>query len=251
MASINIKDLVKSYNDRRALDCLNMEIRSGEIMGLLGPNGAGKTTLLSILSAVFTQDSGTVDIVEKKGFSGTPADFKQNTGIVPQDISLYGDFNSIENIVFFSRMYGKGGKSLRDKTSELLSLAGLEKRSRERIKNLSGGMKRRLNFVCGLVNSPSLVLLDEPTVGVDPQSREHIYSMVRRLRDEGVTVILATHYMFEAETLCDRIAVMDRGKVLMVHTADEYMSLFGEKLGLEGINMEKIFLHITGKELRD
>lgn len=250
MPSIKITDTFKSYNGTLALDCLNLEIGSGEVMGLLGPNGAGKTTLISILSSVFRQDSGEIEISDEGG-NNIPEEYKMFIGVAPQDISLYSELNPEENLIFFSRMYNVERNVLKENTMRLLALAGLEKRKKDRVKTLSGGMKRRLNFACALVNSPRIVFLDEPTAGVDPQSREHIYSMVKQLKAEGVTTILATHYMSEAETLCDRIAIMESGKVRMVHSVEEYMNLFGEKLGLEKVNMEKIFLHITGRELRD
>ncbi len=180
-----------------------------------------------------------------------PDKVKAVIGIVPQETSLYNDLTIEENIVFFARMYGVTGKTLADRTDRLLGFAGLDARRADPVKTLSGGMKRRLNFVCGLVNAPRIVLLDEPTVGIDPQSREYVYGMVRKLKSDGVTVVLATHYMVEAETLCDRIAIMDRGKIVMVHSIPEYMELFAERLGLDRIHMEKIFLHVTGKELRD
>lgn len=250
MPEIKIKGLTKSYNGAPALDSLDLEISPGEIMGILGPNGAGKTTLISILSTTIAPSGGSVKMAGAD-VTAAPEKVKPIVGIVPQEVSLYNDLTIEENIVFFSRMYGVSGKTLTEKTDRLISFAGLEARRADPVKTLSGGMKRRLNFVCGLANSPRIVLLDEPTVGVDPQSREHIYEMVRKLRREGVTTVLATHYIFEAETLCDRIAIMDRGKILMVYSVPEYMELFGEKLGLDRINMEKIFLHITGKELRD
>ncbi len=250
MAEIKIKGLTKSYNGAPALDSLDLAISSGEIMGILGPNGAGKTTLISILSTTMAPSGGSV-LMAGADLAVAPQRIKSIVGIVPQDVSLYNDLTIEENIVFFSRMYSVGGKRLAENTNRLVSFAGLEARRADLVKTLSGGMKRRLNFVCGLANSPRIVLLDEPTVGVDPQSREYIYGMVRQLKREGVTTVLATHYIFEAETLCDRIAIMDRGKICMVRSVPEYMDLFGEKLGLEQINMEKIFLHVTGRELRD
>ncbi|RMF95172.1 MAG: ATP-binding cassette domain-containing protein [Candidatus Schekmanbacteria bacterium] len=250
MPLLRIENLKKSYDGNPALRGVSLQIDDGEIFGLLGPNGAGKTTLISILSSLFKEEEGTIEIIEN-GNSYYPENYKKHIGVVPQDISLYSELTCEENLIFFSRLYGIKGRESKDRTKELLSLAGLEKRAKDRVKSLSGGMKRRLNLVCGLVNSPSLLFLDEPTVGVDPQSREHIYSMIKMLKSQSVTSLLATHYMNEAETLCDRIAIMDKGKILMVHTIEEYMDLFAEKLNLEHIDMEKIFLHITGKELRD
>ncbi len=250
MSEIKIKALTKSYNGALALDSLDLEVSPGKVMGILGPNGAGKTTLISILATTIVPSGGLVELAGAE-VRAAPENVKGIIGIVPQEVSLYNDLTIEENLVFFSRMYGVTGKMLTDRTDRLLAFAGLDTRRADPVKTLSGGMKRRLNFVCGLVNSPRIVLLDEPTVGVDPQSREYIYGMIRKLRSEGVTVVLATHYIFEAETLCDRIAIMDRGKILMVHSVPEYMELFAEKLGLDRINMEKIFLHITGNELRD
>ena len=186
MPEIKIKGLTKSYNGAPALDSLDLEISPGEIMGILGPNGAGKTTLISILSTTIAPSGGSVKMAGAD-VTAAPEKVKPIVGIVPQEVSLYNDLTIEENIVFFSRMYGVSGKTLTEKTDRLISFAGLEARRADPVKTLSGGMKRRLNFVCGLANSPRIVLLDEPTVGVDPQSREHIYEMVRKLRREGVT----------------------------------------------------------------
>jgi len=247
---IDIKGLSKSYNGVLARDSLDLGVSSGEVMGILGPNGAGKTTLISILSTTIVPTRGSIKLAETD-ITAAPEKAKPVVGIVPQEISLYNDLTVEENIIFFSRMYGVPGKTLAENARRLLSFAGLDARRRDPVKTLSGGMKRRLNFVCGLVNSPRILLLDEPTVGVDPQSREKIYDMVRHLRGEGVTTVVATHHIFEAEALCDRIAIVDGGRIVMVHSVPEYRAMFAEKLGPDRITMENIFLHITGKELRD
>jgi len=248
--SIKIESVTKTYDRIVALDSLSLDIHTGEIIGLLGPNGAGKTSLLSILSAAIKPSDGSVHI-SGIDILKNPRQIKSLIGVVPQDISLYNELTSEENIFFFSRMYGVRGKSLIESAQKLLRFAGLESRKDDHIKTLSGGMKRRINFACGLVNSPKILLLDEPTVGIDPQSREHIYAMIKELKTSGVTILLATHYISEAEALCDRIAIIDKGKILMVHTINDYFEIFREKLKLTRIDMEKIFLHVTGKELRD
>ena len=215
---LEIRDLVKSFGDRRALDGVSLELRPGEILGLLGPNGAGKTTLVRAVVGRVRPQSGTVRV-----FSRPPDDpiAKASVGYVTQEIALYPLLSAAENLDAFGRYQGLRAQALETAVQEGLRWTGLAERARERTERLSGGMKRRLNIAAGTIHGPRLLLLDEPTVGVDPQSRERIYEMIEELRRRGVSILYTTHYMEEAERLCDRIAIIDHGRVIALGTKDE------------------------------
>jgi ABC-2 type transport system ATP-binding protein len=218
--------LRKRFGDRQAVDGVGIEIAPGETYGLLGPNGAGKTTTISMISGILTRDGGTVHV------AGEPLDVdttaaKRLIGIVPQDLAIYPDLTARENLDFFGRLYGMSGRALRDRGREVLDIVELSDREDERTAGYSGGMKRRLNIAIGLLHRPSLLVLDEPTVGVDPQSRNAILSGVEALGSEGIGILYTTHYMEEAERLCDRVGVMDEGRIIAEGTREELVRLVG------------------------
>jgi ABC-2 type transport system ATP-binding protein len=210
---LEVIDLHKRYGAFEALAGVTFEVREGELFGLLGPNGAGKTTLLSILSCLLGPTSGSVRL-QGQSVIGDDRDLRHLIGVVPQDLAIYGDMTARENLQFFGELYGVTGAELRRRVEEVLLAVGLTDRARERVANFSGGMKRRLNLGVGLVHSPQLLLLDEPTVGVDPQSRNRIFEEVRRLHESGMTIVYTSHYMEEVQSLCSRIGIMDQGRLV-------------------------------------
>ncbi len=208
-----VQDLVKSFDDLVAVNGVSFHVDAGEVFGLLGPNGAGKSTTMMIICGVLDRDSGTVQL------DGLPVDRHQPAarrilGVVPQDLAIYADLTASENLFFFGSLYGLSGNLLADRVAEALDLTGLTNRRDDLAATFSGGMKRRLNFSAAILHRPKLLILDEPTVGVDPQSRTHLLDCVRSLRDDGTAVIYASHYMEEVETICSRVAIIDHGKVL-------------------------------------
>ena len=223
---LRVHQLVKSFGAVRAVDGVSFEVRRGECFGLLGPNGAGKTTTLSIVATLLRPDSGDVAI-EGVSVAADPIAARRRLGLIPQEISLYDDLTAEENLAFFGGLYDLRGADLKARVAKALELARLTDRRKDAVKTFSGGMKRRLNFVAGMMHAPSLVLLDEPTAGVDPQSRNHLFDMVEKLKAEGTTLVYTTHYMEEAERLCDRIGIVDRGKLIAVGTRDELAASTG------------------------
>jgi ABC-2 type transport system ATP-binding protein len=306
---LEVLDLHKRYGSLVALDKVSFRVEQGEMFGLLGPNGAGKTTLLSIVSCLLHATSGEVRVL---GQTLSPDDLavRHKIGIVPQDLAIYADLTARENLLFFGELYGMGGAGLRDRVKEVLEAVGLLDRADSRVSTFSGGMKRRLNLGAALVHRPQLLLLDEPTTGVDPQSRNHIFEEVRRLNAAGTTVVYTSHYMEEVEALCTRIGIIDQGRLAAIDTLpgllqrgegsirfrvrgwtpalrDRLSRLPGTRLGegngdgvelscrdvegtllrllatlkemdvdLTGLttetpNLERVFLHLTGRTLRD
>lgn len=222
---IKAENLTKRFGDITAVDDISFEIRKGESFGFLGPNGAGKSTTINMLAGVLAPDKGRISI---NGASDpTRSQVRRMLGIAPQALALYGELTGEENLAFFGRLYGLSGKALRDRTDLMLDLVGLAERRRHRVKTYSGGMQRRLNLACGLVHDPQVLLLDEPTVGVDPQSRNLIFEKVSQLKAEGRTVLYTTHYMEEAERLCDRVAIIDNGHILAVDTVESMIANHG------------------------
>jgi ABC-2 type transport system ATP-binding protein len=214
---LRVKNLVKRYGDVKALDGVSLEIERGELFGLLGPNGAGKTTLLSIISGLLTPDDGEVRI-ENRLVSRSDRELRRRVGIVPQELAIYGELSARENLLFFGQLYGLRGANLNRKVDEILATIGLEERGRQRAATFSGGMKRRLNLGVALVHEPPLLLLDEPTTGVDPQSRNRIFEEVRLLNTQGATIIYTSHYMEEVQALCQRIGIIDHGRLAACDT---------------------------------
>ena len=225
---IRVEGLSKRYGELVAVDDVSFEARPGEIFGLLGPNGAGKTTTLGCVSGLLAPGSGRVEVLGHDVVL-EPRAAKAGIGVVPQELALYEDLGAAENLEYWGAAYGLRGAPLRARVAEVLRRVGLADRAREPVKRFSGGMKRRLNFACGLVHEPKVLLLDEPTVGVDPQSRVKLLEMVREEARAGTCVLYTTHYMEEAETLCDRLAIIDHGKIIASGTLAELRALLGER----------------------
>ncbi len=221
---IEVQALRKSFGKLVAVDNVNIKIARGEAFGLLGPNGAGKTTTINMLIGITDPDSGDVRI---DGNSPSIADTRRVLGLAPQALSLYEELSGEENLSFFGRLYQINGRELKDRVDWALDFAGLTDRARDRVAVYSGGMKRRLNLACALIHEPKVVLMDEPTVGVDPQSRNHLFECIDDLKKQGLTIIYTTHYMEEAERLCDRVAIMDHGKILANDRVDRLIQDFG------------------------
>ena len=225
---IEISKLTKHFQELVAVDDLSLTAESGSIYGLLGPNGAGKSTTISCVSGLLVPTSGTVRIL---GFDivKDAMKAKASLGVVPQELALYEELSARENIQFWAGIHGMRGTDLRARTDEVLQEVGLFDRSKEPVKNFSGGMKRRLNFACGIAHRPKVLLCDEPTVGVDPQSRVRLLELVEAQRDTGTTVIYTTHYMEEAQELCDHLGIVDQGKVIAEGSLPELRKLMGER----------------------
>jgi len=225
---LECRGLEKSYGDRHAVRGVGFEIVRGETYGLLGPNGAGKTTTISMICGLLARDAGEV-VVDGKPLETTSTEAKNAIGYVPQDLAIYPDLTARENLTFFGRLYGMARADLKQRSSEILEITGLADRSDERTDGFSGGMKRRLNIGIALLHKPRLLVLDEPTVGVDPQSRNAILSSVETLSGEGMAVLYTTHYMEEAERLCDRVGIIDEGEVKAEGTRRELVAILGER----------------------
>jgi len=228
MAIVEARGLVKRFGEATAVDGVDLNIEAGEVFGLLGPNGAGKTTAISMMCGLLEPTEGDV-VVDGHSIRREPTKVKEALGIVPQDIALYPTLTALENLKFWGRMYGLSGGALDERVAEVLAIAGLEDRAKERIETYSGGMKRRINIAAGMLHRPKVLIMDEPTVGIDPQSRNHILETVRQLNESGMTILYTSHYMEEVETLCDRIAIMDGGKVIAQGTKDELRTLVGDE----------------------
>jgi ABC-2 type transport system ATP-binding protein len=302
---LHLNSLVKRFENVTAVDGISLELLAGECFGLLGPNGAGKSTLIRAVAGRVIPDSGRVTVF---GAAAGTREARAALGWVPQELAVYPRLTARENLLSFGRYNGMSGKNLDDSVAWCLNWSALEERAGELTRNLSGGMKRRLNMAAGLIHHPRLVLLDEPTVGVDPQSRNRIFEMIEALREQGMTIIYTTHYMEEAERLCDRIAIVDYGRIIALDTKEGLVrGSFGESsqiiarfagpedavrawvegrggrmaeataeftvdrpaeigalleaasaagfelvdVSLRRPNLESVFLHLTGRELRD
>lgn len=251
MKILEIKKISKEYGDMIAVNDINLEVNKGEIFGILGPNGAGKSTLIGMICGLIKRTSGEIIYEEKET---KIRKFKENIGIVPQDFALYWDLTAEENIEFFCSLYGFRGKDLKTRVNNVLDFVGLTDVRNKKASEFSGGMKRRLNIGCAIAHSPKLIIMDEPTVGIDPQSRNHILKSVLKLRDEGATVIYTSHYMQEVDDICDRIAIVDKGNVIAEGTSEELKNLIGDKRVFNITVKEKIdnfedkLLEITGIE---
>ena len=251
MKILEIKKISKEYGDMIAVNDIDLEVNKGEIFGILGPNGAGKSTLIGMICGLIKRTSGEIIYEEKETKTRK---FKENIGIVPQDFALYWDLTAEENIEFFCSLYGFRGADLKRRVNKVLDFVGLTDVRKKRASEFSGGMKRRLNIGCAIAHSPKLIIMDEPTVGIDPQSRNHILKSVLKLRDEGATVIYTSHYMQEVDDICDRIAIVDKGNVIAEGTSEELKNLIGDKRVFNITVKEKIdnfedkLLEITGIE---
>ncbi|MEQ6124109.1 ABC transporter ATP-binding protein [Pseudotenacibaculum sp. MALMAid0570] len=305
---IQVTNLSKSYSDIKAVDGVSFFIKRGEVFGLLGPNGAGKSTTLHMMSSLLKSDTGTIQI-DGVTLNGDSKKFKQLIGVVPQEISLYEELSAYDNLMFWGNLYKIPSKELKERISKTLQLIGLFDRKNDLIKTYSGGMKRRINIAAALLHQPKVLLMDEPTVGIDPQSRNHIFEVIEELNKQGMTIIYTTHYMEEVERLCNSIAIIDSGKIIAQGTQEELQELVPAKeivelefnflsenqviqlkemlsyqmiqkenkliiessvrelsqiitacnsldltikdIQLQKINLETIFLNLTGKQLRD
>lgn len=222
-----VENLVKRFNHTAAVDGVSFEVSEGEVFGFLGPNGAGKSTTISMIAGLLRPSSGRI-LVDGHDLAAEPMAAREVLGYIPQDIALYPNLSALENLVFWGQMYGLGGPELRRRAWKVLSIVGLADRAKERVGTFSGGMKRRINIGCGLMHNPKLVLMDEPTVGIDPQSRNNILETVKELNAAGLTVIYTSHYMEEVEFLCDRLAIMDHGKVIASGSIGQIRRLAGD-----------------------
>ncbi|MDY7092973.1 MAG: ABC transporter ATP-binding protein [Acidobacteriota bacterium] len=236
---IQVENLTKSFGDIRAVDGISFRVEEGQIYGLLGPNGAGKTTTLSMMIGLLAPDSGRVRF-DEIDLAADPVAFRRQLGVVPQEVALYEELSARENLRFWAGLYDLRGKELDRACTRALEQVGLEERADEPVKNFSGGMKRRLNLSIGLVHQPRAVLLDEPTVGIDPQARLNILEVVEAVAAGGTTVLYTTHYLEEAERLCHRIAIMDHGRILAEGTLDELKAMVGEE---ETVTLTGSFSH--------
>lgn len=226
---LELMNLSKRYKQFYAVKNMNMYIEKGEIVGLLGPNGAGKSTAISMLSTLIDPTEGDV-FFQKKSVLKNPTPLRKVTGVVPQELALYLDLTAEENLYFFGRIYQMSGSNLKQKIDEVLKLIGLTDRRKDVVKKFSGGMRRRLNIGVALLHDPEFLIMDEPTVGIDPQSRNYILETVKRLNEEkGLTILYTSHYMEEVEYLCDRIYIMDRGNLIAVGTKDEIKEILSSE----------------------
>jgi len=241
------ENLHKSFNDQKAVNGISFTIYKGEIFGLLGPNGAGKTTTTRILSTVLESDRGDVTIGGHSIRRNADA-VRRLIGVCPQELALYADLSALDNLLFFGRMVGLNGREAKSQAIANLELMGLSDRARGKVDKFSGGMKRRINLAIALMGHPQLLFLDEPTVGIDPQSRNMIYETIEGLRDGGMTILYTTHYMEEADRLCHRVAIMDGGQIIAMDTPHELKSKIGPP---EQVTLEGVFLKLTGRGLRD
>ncbi len=232
MNAIEVRNLKKSFGDFQAVQDASFNADSGEALSLLGPNGAGKSTTISMLSGLLAPTSGDAFIM---GYSVTkePEAAKKSLGVVPQDIALYPDLSARENLVFWGKMYGLRGGALNSRVDEVLEVIGLADRQKDRVDKFSGGMKRRVNIGAALLHKPAVIIMDEPTVGIDPQSRRHILDNVKELNRQGMTVLYTTHYMEEAAELSHHIAIMDKGKIIAHGTHDELIKMVGEQTRID------------------
>jgi len=250
MNIIQVKNLVKKYDDLTAVNDISFEVKKGEIFGLLGPNGAGKTTTLEIIETLSVKTSGQV-VVDGFDLDNQPQEIKKIIGVQLQSAGFYPNLNLKELIELFAGLY-----SIKVNPMEVLDSVQLREKSKSKFKQLSGGQKQRFSIATTLINRPKIVFLDEPTTGLDPQARRNLWDLILDIKSKGTTVVLTTHYMDEAEVLCDRIAIIDTGKILEIKSPDQFIddlvaSGFEKKKAVKAANLEDVFLSLTGKELRD
>lgn len=243
MSIVKIENLVKRYKELTALDHLNLEIKEGEIFGLLGPNGSGKTTLINCILSLLKFDKGNIKIFDRE-MTPYAYDIKKDIGVVMQNIAVFNELTVYENIDYFCSLYIKDKKLRKQYVEEAINFVALKEYVKFFPKKLSGGLLRRLNIACGIAHKPKLIILDEPTVAVDPQSRNNILEGIQKLNENGATIIYTSHYMEEVEQLCTRIAILDRGKVVAKGTKDELKSMIslGEKIVVEIYNLSTEYL---------
>ncbi len=247
---ISVKNLVKNYGDFQAVKSISFDVYEGEIFGLLGPNGAGKSTTLEIIETLRDKTSGQI-IVDGIDLDKDPSSIKKNIGVQLQTSGFYPSLNLIELIKLFGGLYNKEVDPI-----ELLKKVNLVDKAKSKSKELSGGQKQRFSIATTLINQPKIIFLDEPTTGLDPQARRNLWDLIREIRSTGTTVIITTHYMDEAEQLCDRIAIMDQGKIIKLDSPDKMIdelveSGFERPKQVKAASLEDVFIHLTGREMRD
>ena len=247
---ISVKDLVKNYGEFQAVKSISFEVFEGEIFGLLGPNGAGKSTTLEIIETLRTKTSGNI-IVDGIDLDKDPSAIKKIIGVQLQTSGFYPGLNLVELIHLFCGLYNTTVDPM-----ELSKKVNLQDKAKNKVKELSGGQKQRFSIATTLINKPKIVFLDEPTTGLDPQARRNLWDLIREIRDNGATVILTTHYMDEAEQLCDRIAIIDEGKIVKLASPEKMIdelieSGFERPKQMKAANLEDVFIHLTGKEMRE
>jgi ABC-2 type transport system ATP-binding protein len=236
---LDIQHLTKTYGKKTALEDISFSVNAGICFGLLGPNGAGKSTTMKILTGIVEPDKGKV-FVHGIDAKKNPLSVKKTIGYVPQSITLYEDLNAYDNLKFFGQMYGVNGILLQERIKEVLTQTGLLDRAKDKVKEYSGGMKRRINIAAALLHNPKILILDEPTVGIDPQSRNHIFDMIQALKEDGVTIVYSTHYMEEVETLCDEIAIIDNGHIITRGNLKELLAQHNKVIYIETTQIEKL-----------
>ena len=239
--------LTKKYNGRTVVDNLDLEIKRGEVFGLLGPNGAGKSTTMNMICSIISPTAGSVELFGKDALKNR-REVTRRIGYIPQELAIHGDLKAWENAELFISLYGKKGDALRKAVNDSLEYVGLLDRRGDFAKTFSGGMKRRLNIACAIGHDPELLIFDEPTVGIDPQSRNFILEKIKESNEKGATIIYTSHYMEEVEAICTRIAIMDSGRVIACGTSEELKKMVSSS---GDITLEEVFLTMTGKKLRD
>jgi ABC-2 type transport system ATP-binding protein len=247
---ISVKDLTKSYGDFQAVKGISFEVQQGEIFGLLGPNGAGKSTTLEIIETLRTKTSGTI-IVDGMNIDDSPEKIKRIIGVQLQSSGFYPNLSLVELIELFGGMYNE-----RVNPMALLKEVNLEEKAKNKVKELSGGQKQRFSIATTLINKPKIIFLDEPTTGLDPQARRNLWDLIKRIRNDGATVIITTHYMDEAEILCDRVAIIEAGKIIALNTPDRLIddlvaTGFERPKQVKQANLEDVFIQLTGHALRE
>jgi ABC-2 type transport system ATP-binding protein len=246
-----VLNLVKTFGKLEAVQGISFSISKAEIFGLLGPNGAGKSTTINMMCGYLAPTAGDT-IVDGVSVTREPIKVKRTIGVVPQEIALYKDLSSLENLAFFGEIYGLSRQARRTQIAEVLHFVDLYDRRTEPITNFSGGMQRRINIAIAMLHRPNFLLMDEPTAGVDPQSREKIFDTIEQLRDQGTTILYTTHYMEEAERLCNRIAIMDEGRIIAMGTLEELLALRDQSRAIARPHgLQELFIQLTGKTLRD
>lgn len=244
---LRIKNINKQYGDKKVVSSESFDVLEGDILGFIGPNGAGKSTSINMMTTVLSPDSGEI-YFQGKEIKKQENAYKRALGVVPQDLAIYEDLNAYDNVKFFCSLYNFKGEELKKKVKEALEFVGLWDRRKDLPSKFSGGMKRRLNIACAIAHSPKLLIMDEPTVGIDPQSRNNILETIKTLNKRGTTVIYTSHYMEEIDALCNRIVLIDKGTILEDLDKEAYKNKY-KNLGCE--TLEDIFLKLTGTDLRD
>jgi ABC-2 type transport system ATP-binding protein len=248
---VDVQNLVKSFGKHEAVKGVSFTLDKGEIFGLLGPNGAGKSTTINMMCGYLQPTAGDT-IIGDHSIAREPRLVKHLIGVVPQEIALYKDLTSLENLEFFGKIYNLSAKERKERADELLHFVGLYDRRKEAVKTFSGGMQRRINMAIALMHHPNFLLMDEPTVGVDPQSRENIFETIEKLRDQGTTILYTTHYMEEAERLCNHIAIMDEGRIIASGTLEDLLAMRDQQREVQRPHgLQELFIQLTGKTLRD